>query len=272
MYFLTYNRHIYTYFIHILKKRFRTFLGSILIISVLLFFMMGCVSKTEHKPAFNDLSFLIPDSTDIFIKIVKLKSEIAIRLESLGLVDIITIDSSIVVELIYSTSENFTGQILYDDLSEAYFQPAVAIMLSNAQKFLQDTLPGAKLLIYDAARPVSVQKKMWDKVKNTRFEKYVANPERTSLHNYGVAVDLTIIDKSGTPLDMGTPIDYFGKAAGNYDEILIKEGLISIEQLQNRQLLRLIMEKAGFSPIRGEWWHFNAFSLAVAKQRYNIIE
>ena len=239
---------------------------------IYLLFFAGCISETKQEPKLPDISTIIPDSVDVFIKIIPVKSELALYLESLGLVDIKTIDNTIAVDLIYSMSENFTGQILYDGLTEAYFQPEVAVMLVTAQILLNDTLPGAKLLIYDAARPLSVQKLMWEKVKNTPFKNYVANPQRTGLHNYGAAVDLTIIDKHGVPLDMGTPVDYFGKAAGNYDKILIQEGLITQQHSQNRQLLRTIMKKAGFSSIYGEWWHFNACSLAEAKQKYNIIE
>jgi len=250
------------------KNLFRNLLIFFLIVLIL----SGCFSDSKNQQKLPDLLTLIPDSADVFIKIIPVKSEIALKLESLGLVDIKDIDNTIEVDLIYSTTENFTGQILYEGLSEAYFQQDVAVKLSNAQKYLQDTLSGAKLLIYDAARPLSVQKAMWENVKNSRYRNYVANPDRTSLHNYGVAVDLTIIDSNGMPLDMGTPIDFFGKAAGNYDEILILEGLITPQHSQNRQLLQFVMKKAGFYSIPGEWWHFNACSLYEAKQKYNIIE
>ena len=200
------------------------------------------------------------------------KSEIAQQLTALGLIDLHTIDPFFVVDLKYSTTDNFTGQILYDGLTEAYFQPDVAVMLANARRYLLDTLPGANLIIYDAARPLSIQRIMFDVVKNTPFRNYVANPERTGLHNYGAAVDLTIIDANGVPLDMGTPFDFFGRAAGNREKELVAEGLLTPQHVQNRQLLRYVMVKAGFQTISGEWWHFNAFPLNEAKKRYRVIE
>ena len=235
----------------------------------------GCIfDKSESQKKLDVINFVsdTSDTEKIIIESSPSKSKIAIKLDSLGLVDIHTIDTNIIVDLKYSTTDNFTGQILYDSLYEAYFQIDVAIMLSNAQKYLQDTLPEAKLLIYDAARPLSVQKIMWEKVKNTRFIRYVAAPYRTSLHNYGVAVDLTVIDKNGIPLDMGTPYDYFGKKAGTNEKELVADGLLTSQQAQNRQLLRFIMKKAGFSPVSGEWWHFNACTLAEAKNRYILID
>jgi D-alanyl-D-alanine dipeptidase len=113
---------------------------------------------------------------------------------------------------------------------------------------------------------------MWERVKNTPYHRYVAHPDRLSLHNFAAAVDLTIADSLGNPLDMGTPFDYFGRAAGISDEEgLIRQGLLNRQQLQNRQLLRQVMLHAGFRSISGEWWHFNACSLQEAKQRYEVI-
>ena len=193
------------------------------------------------------------------------------KLDSLGLVKITDIDSTICVELKYATSDNFADMILYHDFDEAYLQPDVAVMLSDAQKRLKSIFPDYSLLVYDAARPLSVQEAMWNAVKDTRFSRYVANPQRTSLHNYGAAVDVTIVNNNEIPLDMGTPFDFFGKAAGNYEDELIVQGILTPEHLQNRQLLRKVMTEAGFHIIRGEWWHFNACSLNEAKLRYELI-
>jgi D-alanyl-D-alanine dipeptidase len=46
----------------------------------------------------------------------------------------------------------------------------------------------------DAGRPRSVAKRMHAKMKGTRFEKHVANPNKGSMRNYGIAVDVTIVD------------------------------------------------------------------------------
>ncbi|MDR3094454.1 MAG: M15 family metallopeptidase [Bacteroidales bacterium] len=189
-----------------------------------------------------------------------------------GLVRIRDIDSSIIIELKYATADNFTGQALYDD-AEAYLQRDVAEMLHTAGAYLQTIRPELRLLVYDAARPLNVQQKMWEKVKDTPYRKYVAHPDRTGLHNYGAAVDITLCSTQGQVLDMGTPFDYFGEAASVAREgDLMKRGKLTARQVENRKLLRQVMRHAGFTGISGEWWHFNACPLAEAKQRYNLIE
>ncbi len=202
------------------------------------------------------------------------KQSPAIRiLDSMGLVNIRELNPAIGVQLKYATTDNFTGQILYDGLTDAYLQPEVAAMLSEAQRLLQKQHPELRLLVYDAARPLSVQQAMWDYVKNTPYRNYIAHPEKTGLHNYGAAVDLTIADSTWNPLDMGTTFDFFGKAAGTANESeLLEQGVLTVRQVENRQLLRKIMQQAGFRSISGEWWHFNACTLNEARNRYSLIE
>ncbi len=200
-------------------------------------------------------------------------SGIMLQLESSGLIDVQKLNPRILVELKYATIDNFTGKILYDSLKNAYLQPDVAKMVVKAQKHLDSIRPGMQLLIYDAVRPVHIQRKMYDSVKGTPYQAYVANPERTGLHNYGAAVDLTICDSSNNPLDMGTPFDSFSHKSGiNKEDSLILLGLLTKEQVENRRLLRKVMLHAGFQTVRGEWWHFNACSLNEAKRKYKLIE
>jgi L,D-peptidoglycan transpeptidase YkuD (ErfK/YbiS/YcfS/YnhG family) len=114
---------------------------------------------------------------------------------------------------------------------------------------------------------------MWRLVKETEQEAYVADPKRGSIHNFGAAVDVSIVDSTGLPLDMGTPFDYFGELAQpKYQERFLKEGKLTEEHLQNRKLLRGVMHEAGFQGIPDEWWHYNAFSLEEVKKRYSIVE
>jgi len=189
------------------------------------------------------------------------------------LANIRNIDSSIFVDLKYASTDNFTGMALYDGFDGAFLQPDVAQMLAEASRYLKTLRAELRLLVYDAVRPLSVQWKMWEQVKDTKYHRYVSHPDRLSLHNFGAAVDLTLADSMGQPLDMGTPFDYFGRAAGiNDEQKLIQEGILTRQQVQNRQLLRQVMLHAGFRSISGEWWHFNACSLQEAKQRYTIVE
>jgi len=192
--------------------------------------------------------------------------------ETFCLINILDVDSDILVDLKYATTDNFTGKALYEGLDVAYLQPDVAQMLTEAHRYLKTLHPGLRLLVYDAARPLSVQQTMWESVKDTQYSRYVAHPDRLSLHNFGAAVDITLADSLGQPLDMGTPFDFFGRAAGISDEQgLINQGLLNRQQVQNRQLLRQVMRHAGFRSISGEWWHFNACTLQEAKQRYTVI-
>ena len=190
-----------------------------------------------------------------------------------NLVRILDADNTILVDLKYATKDNFTGMVLYDGFDGACLQPDVARMLAKAHQYLKSLHPGLRLLVYDAVRPLSVQRIMWERVKDTPYHRYVAHPDRLSLHNFGAAVDVTISDSLGKPLDMGTPFDHFGRAAGISDEEgLIRQGILTRQQVQNRQLLRQVMRHAGFQTVSGEWWHFNACSLQEAKQRYEVID
>lgn len=61
---------------------------------------------------------------------------------------------------------------------------------------------------------MSVQQKMWNVVKGTSKYIYVSNPARGGgLHNYGLAVDISILDEAGNPLPMGTEVDHLGPEA-----------------------------------------------------------
>jgi len=188
-------------------------------------------------------------------------------------VNVQSLDPTILADLKYATTDNFTKTILYDTLFNVYMHPLAADKLVEAQRYLKSLHPQLSLLVYDAVRPLSVQRKMYKVVQNTMYAAYVANPARTGLHNYGMAVDLTICDKHGNPMDMGTPFDHFGRAAGiNKEEELIAQGLLTRQQVKNRELLRKVMIHAGFLTIRGEWWHFNAVPLSQAKRISKLIE
>ncbi len=193
-----------------------------------------------------------------------------------GLVDVQKIDPSLLVELKYSTTDNFIKEDVYGDLERAYLQPLAAEKLKNANRYLKQEKPKYTLLVYDGARPRSVTKIFWQRMSHlpyNRREDFVADPAIGSIHNFGCAVDLTIADENGQPLDMGTIFDYFGQLAEPRREAaLLKAGKLTRQQIENRQLLRRVMTKAGYTSIQTEWWHFNALSRANAKAKYGFIE
>jgi D-alanyl-D-alanine dipeptidase len=188
-------------------------------------------------------------------------------------VDIRDINDRILVKLAYSTTENFLNEDVYGDLETCYFRKAAAEKLDKAQTLLEEKRKGYRLVVYDGLRPRNVQYKMWRLVKGTPQQEYVVDPGKGSFHNFGAAVDLSIVDDKGTTLDMGTPFDYFGDLAQpRHEERFLKEGKLTKKQIENRRLLREVMQKAGFQGIADEWWHFNAFSYDEVKRRYKIVE
>ena len=194
------------------------------------------------------------------------KSATALYLNSLGYVNVAEQDSSILVSLMYARSDNFTGKLLYNDLREAYLHKDAIAPLLKAQRLLHEVHPDYNLIIFDAARPMHVQQQMWDVVKGTRQQIYVSNPARGGgLHNYGLAVDISIVNTQGDTIPMGTKVDHLGREAHT------DYTAISPEALQNRRLLIHVMREASFRSLPTEWWHFNLVSRNEARQKYKEI-
>ena len=197
------------------------------------------------------------------------------RMKDLGLIDVCFWEPSIGCYLVYATPDNFTGKPLYhSSLTKAWLHRHAAKMLFHAQEFLHKERPDLFLLILDATRPAEVQQTMWEWAKRTKNEFYVADPSKASgLHNYGMAVDVTLVDENGDWLSMGTPFDFFGpEAHTDKEDDLLRRRRITASEYNNRRLLRQIMEAAGFTSVASEWWHFNACSREEAIQKYKIIK
>src|ERR1051326_8390822 len=197
------------------------------------------------------------------------------KLIAFGLVNIQTLDTSIKVNLKYSTEDNFLHKDMYGELQNCYLQKDIAEKLLHAQKILKEKFPFYSLIVYDGVRPLSIQHMMWDEIKvpEKLKDKYVSNPEVGSLHNYGCAVDISIVNENGWEMDMGTPYDYFGELGHPIAEPrMIDEGKLTWRQFENRKLLRDVMTQAGFTPITTEWWHFNGSSLKIAGEKYHIVD
>lgn len=249
------------------------FMQKFTIISILFLAFTACRQPATSQA--EEPQMVVPEAKAIVPeKKVVPKSATALRLDSLGLVDLAELDEEIAIQLIYTTPDNFTGQVLYGDLKEAYLHPKAAQALLKAQQLLKERMPGHSLIVYDAARPMSAQQKMWDTVKGTPNNIYVSNPARGGgLHNYGLAVDVSILDVQRKPLPMGTAVDHFGKEAHTtQEEQLVQSGAITREAKGNRELLRSVMKQAGFRALHSEWWHFNLCSREEAKQNFKRIE
>lgn len=192
------------------------------------------------------------------------------------LVNIKSLDTSIRVDLRYADTSNFLKLNLYDGLKNAYFNCETALRIAAAHYYLKQNHPDLSLLILDASRPQHVQQMMWDSLKmhpDLKFN-YLAPPYETSLHNYGCAVDVTIIDcKTSKPLDMGTDYDFFGKLSEPvFETKFLKSGELSLQAYINRLILRKVMQRAGLNPINSEWWHFSICNKAEAVAKYKLIK
>ncbi len=177
------------------------------------------------------------------------------------------------ISLKYATKDNFMGINMYGKFRTAFLHKDSAVKFKRAGLLLQKTRPGWSFVVFDALRPRSVQWVMWDRVKDTPQRKYVANAGIGSPHNYGMALDLSLLDEKGEELDMGTPFDSFSEISEpQLEKKFLKEGKLTKEQMANRMVLRGVMEKAGFLQLSHEWWHYNALPEPEIRQKYRIVE
>ena len=160
--------------------------------------------------------------------------------------DLVEIIPLLQLDLRYAGKNNFMHKSLYPPVKTTYLRSPVARALLNVQMELSKKQLALK--IFDAYRPYSVTKEMWKLIHD---ERYVADPHKGSGHNRGIAVDLTIIDiNTQKELDMGTGFDNFTDTA--------HQGFTSLPEtvLKNRELLKSMMQKHGFTPLETEWWHY----------------
>lgn len=180
---------------------------------------------------------------------------------------------SIKLDIRYKTSNNFTGSPLYLSDWKTYLHPLAAERLIKAAMILKAKEPQLTLVVLDATRPVSIQKKLYEKVRGTPLARYVSSSGGTSMHNYGLALDCTIIEETGKELDMGTKYDEFVPLSEpRFEEKHLKEEKLTQEQYLNRRFLREVMRAAGLRPILNEWWHFEAVRKKELNGRYKVVE
>lgn len=177
------------------------------------------------------------------------------------------------IDIRYKTTNNFTGEQQYPSDWKTYLHPLAAERVTKAAAVMKVMEPRLTLVVLDATRPVSIQKKLYEKVRGTPLARYVSSSGGTSMHNYGLALDCTIIDETGKELDMGTKYDEFtALSEPRFEEKHLKEGKLTDEQYLNRLFLREVMRKAGLRPIQNEWWHFEAVRKTELGGRYKVVE
>lgn len=172
------------------------------------------------------------------------------------LIDISLLNDRILLDIKYATADNFVGKPVYNR-AKAYLQEDVAHKLNGVQQYL-DT-QDLRLKIWDAYRPLSVQRALWALVPD---ERYVAHPDKGSNHNRGAAVDVTIVDFNGVEIAMPTGFDDFThRAHYSYQDL-------PAEILKNRAFLCAVMQDHGFELFETEWWHFND----AQAHRYDVLD
>jgi D-alanyl-D-alanine dipeptidase len=169
-----------------------------------------------------------------------------------SMVQILDLDNTFVIDVRYATKDNFTKQVLYP-CNTVWFRRKVALDLVAAHKVFKQK--GYRIKIFDGYRPISVQRHLW----KVAPKGYVSNPDKgMRMHNRGAAIDMTLIDKNGKELDMGTVYDFLGKEAHlNYPHPKNVQ--------ENRKLLKTVMQQVGFQAISNEWWHFD-----YHKMKFNV--
>jgi len=151
------------------------------------------------------------------------------------------------IALAYGTAENFTGAPVYQN-AHCYLHEAAAEKLATAIEIAGRL--GYRFLLLDALRPSEAQWALWNHTPDPEF---LADPRRGSPHSRGVAIDLTLLDDTGMPLEMGTAFDAFTPRSFHGD------GEVSLEAQRNRLLLLGIMSTAGWDFYSKEWWHYQLF-------------
>ena len=166
--------------------------------------------------------------------------------DSYGLIPLETVQPPCLAEVRYATRHNFTGRALYP-LPRIFLHRDTARALTRVERDLQNR--GLGLKVWDAYRPLSVQWKMWNLIRD---ERYVSNPAKNKgRHTRGTAVDVTLIDELGRELPMPSDFDDFSERAHRD----YRGG--TPEQRRNRQLLADVMQRHGFVGFPTEWWHFD---------------
>ncbi|MDN4055363.1 M15 family metallopeptidase [Massilia sp. YIM B02763] len=180
--------------------------------------------------------------------------------------------AGIAVDLRYASPNNFVGRDLYSPYDCAWLHVDAAAALERVVAWLKERRPDVVPLVLDAVRPQRVQQELWDALAGTDLRMYLADPQRGSIHSFGMALDITLLDAAGSELDMGTGFDDMTDLSHPaLEEGFLIAGRLSEEQVANRRLLRAAMLQAGFHGINSEWWHFDCGDRNLVRQTFRRV-
>lgn len=176
---------------------------------------------------------------------------------------IYTVIDDAVYDLRYYSSNNFTGNKINGYNAPIAYMTKEAL---NALSIAADDLrkQGYRLLIWDTYRPQKAVDNFVEWINNPNDvgdKSFYPNLKKSDLlagqyimeksgHTRGSTVDLTIIKKDGSFVDMGGSFDLFSEISHPDYKKLTRE------QKKNRKILRNAMLKAGFKGLESEWWHY----------------
>ncbi|MGF1460541.1 MAG: M15 family metallopeptidase [Leptolyngbyaceae cyanobacterium] len=170
----------------------------------------------------------------------------------------------------------------YGDRSPYWLRQSVVTALQTAQQHLQRRHPGWRIQIFDAYRPLAVQQFMVDytthqiaqaqnrvlaELSPAEHQQLMATvyqfwaspshaPNTPPPHSTGAAIDVSLVDTAGEPIDMGSPIDEISERSYP-DHFQAATEPLDQQRHRDRCCLRHIMESAGFRQHPNEWWHFS---------------
>lgn len=162
------------------------------------------------------------------------------------LVEVIDYIPTLYVDLKYATTDNFTGQIIYD-FFDARLRYGTVVKLAAVQAQLAQQ--GYSLKIWDAYRPVSAQFKLWNICPNPV---YVSDPNKGfSKHSRGNTIDVTLVKADGSEIEMPSGFDDFTALADRDYSDVSKTARVNVRLLEDT------MTAGGFKGYSGEWWHYS---------------
>jgi D-alanyl-D-alanine dipeptidase len=176
------------------------------------------------------------------------------------------------VDLRYATADNFVGRILYGEFDCAWLHTDAASALEKSVAWLHTARPDLRLLVLDAMRPQRVQEQLWAALQGTELLIYLADPLHGSIHSFGMALDVTLIDADGRALDMGTPFDDLTALSHPaLEDGFLAAGDLAEAQIAHRRQLRAAMTAGGWRGIHTEWWHFDCGDRVQVRAQYERI-
>jgi D-alanyl-D-alanine dipeptidase len=215
------------------------------------------------------LSLFIPQKPEKPIKFCKAQKEWISVVEMLEDWEEVMGISNLVVKMPYASFDNFTGHNLYCDIQRAFLHKDAMKKLKWAAAFLKKKEPSYKFILFDAARPRHAQEMLRAAVRGTPWQHFVSTPAKGSIHAYGMAVDIGLLNERGELVDVGLPYDSFAFYAGKSGEKqALEQGLLTKAQIENREFLRSIMGQSGWISLSSEWWHFNAAPGDTIRAKY----